>query len=85
MAIAMLRRGLTRLELLVVLAIIVILTGILLPVFAKARGQAPQRSCLWSQRQAAHTKVAGSACRINFRHARTTDPEPRRRRPWPIG
>ena len=43
--------GFTLLELLTVIAIITVLAGIVLPVFARARGKAEQVSCLSNQKQ----------------------------------
>src|SRR5215217_4789215 len=45
------RRAFTLIELLVVIAIIAILSAILFPVFAQARGKARQVSCLSNVRQ----------------------------------
>ena len=45
------RRGFTLIELLVVIGIIALLSGILFPVFAKAREKARQTTCLNNQRQ----------------------------------
>src|SRR3989442_15904431 len=45
------KSGFTLIELLVVLAVITILTGILLPVFAQTREKARQTSCLSNCRQ----------------------------------
>jgi prepilin-type N-terminal cleavage/methylation domain-containing protein/prepilin-type processing-associated H-X9-DG protein len=45
------KRGFTLIELLVVIAIIAILAAILFPVFARAREQARQSSCLSNQKQ----------------------------------
>ena len=45
------RRGFTLIELLVVIAIIAILAAILFPVFAQARDQARQTTCLSNMKQ----------------------------------
>jgi prepilin-type N-terminal cleavage/methylation domain-containing protein/prepilin-type processing-associated H-X9-DG protein len=51
---AMARRGFTLIELLVVIAIIVILAGILFPVFHRAREQARKAVCTSNLKQLAH-------------------------------